>query len=485
MNHKKTLTIFLALLTSFTNALTTVKDTLGPLPPTRNNVSASLPTCNPAIKYPGGRMALSFDGNVHDDDDIIALPVSMAMIWASGLKDKIAHVEYNNHICSHGAEDDGTNNFKGDDAIHMRVSANESITRFGLNGAKFYDYSTNGDQATANFILAINASSAADPLWIIAAGPMETVWRALNGSDASKRQYVTVISHSNWNQNHGDCGANSHNWANMKQDFTLNGVKFVESCGFNSTNPCTTEELNSPNYLPDQNSSNGDDDFSTSIDKWHWLRDNTDPNLSWVFSRNPFGKKFDPSDTGMVYFLLTGGPNNGGAKKAGWNDAKALLENPDNINTGGPTVPCNGLTLSAIKDFNNLKANGFASAYKDTARNAIAVNPIKSGTSWAAASTSFTGGTGNYTITLNTLLELDGESSYRLLVNGTLIGTYKNPSTTTDYSPNMKIWTAIQIPAGATIQVECQAHTNGLIPEGSSTGYSRGRWTSLVFSCSK
>jgi Secretion system C-terminal sorting domain len=483
MNHKKTLTIFLALVTTLANALPTVKDALTTLPITKNNVSTSLPNCDPAIKYPGGRMAFSFDGNVHDDDDIIALPVSMAMIWAAGLKDKIAHVEYSNHICSHGAEDDGIDDFKGDDALHMRVSANESITRFGLDGTKFYDYSTNGTQATANFILAINSSTAADPLWIIAAGPMETVWRALNGSDPSKRQYVTVISHSNWNQNHGDCGTNSHTWADMKQDFTSNGVKFVESCGYNSSSPCTTAELNSPNYFPDQNISNGDNDFSTPIDKWYWLRDSTDPNLRWVFSRNPFGSKFDPSDAGMVYFILTGGPNNGGAKKAGWSEAKALLENPCTTYTGGGTVSCNGVTLSAINDFNNLQINGFAATYKDTARNAIAVNPTQSGTSWAAASTTFTGSAGSYNITLNTLSELDGESSYRLLVNGTLVGTYQNPSTTTDYTPNSKVWTAIQVPTGATIQVECQAHTNGLIPEGTSTAYSRGRWTSVVFSC--
>jgi len=443
--------------------------------------SQSTTNCDPAIKYPGGRMALSFDGNVHDDDDIIALPVSMSMIWAAGLKDKVAHVEYNNHVCTHGAEDDGATSFKGDDAIHMRESANESITRFGFDGTKFFDFSTKGSQSTANFIAAINASTASDRLWIIAAGPMETVWRALNGSNSSKRQYVTVISHSKWNQNHGDCGVNSHTWNDMVQDFSSNGVAFVESCGYNSTTPCTTQELDSPNYLADQNITNGDNDFSTPKDKWYWLRDSTDPNLNWVFSRNPFGGKFDPSDSGMVYFLLTGGPNNGGAKRAGWSNTKVLLENPCNSYTSGGTTQY-VVTLSAINDFNTLQVNGFAATYKDTARNAIAVNPIKSGNKWAVASTTFTGSAGIYNITLNTLSELDGESSYRLLVNGKLVGKYQNPATTADYTPNSKVWTAIQVPEAATIQVECQAHTNGLIPEGSSTAYSRGRWTSVVFS---
>jgi hypothetical protein len=280
-------------------------------------------------------MAMSFDGNVHDDDDIIALPISMAMVWAAGLKDKLVHVEYNNHVCSHGAEDDGTTDFRGDDVVHMRASANGSITRFGLDATKFYDFSTQANVATGNFINAINASTATDRLWIIAAGPMETVWRALNGAQANKRQFVTVISHSRWNQNHGDCGANSHTWNDMVQDFSGNGVVFVESCGYNSNSPCTNQQLSSPNFLADQNISNGENDFSTSIDKWNWLKNSTDPNLRWLFSRNPFGNKFDPSDAGMVYFLLTGGPNNGGAKKAGWSETKALLENPCSNNGGG------------------------------------------------------------------------------------------------------------------------------------------------------
>ena len=312
--------------------------------------SQTTTNCDPALKYPGGRMALSFDGNVHDDDDIIALPVSMGMIWAAGLKDKVAHLEYNNHVCSHGTETDGSANFQGDDAVNMQESTNGSIKRFGFDGAKFFDFSTKGTEATANFISAINASSATDPLWIIAAGPMETVWRALNGAQTTKRQFVTIISHSRWNQNHGDCGTNSHTWTDLVEDFTGNGVKFVESCGYRSDTPCTNQQLSSSNFLPDQNITNGDNDFSTPINKWHWLRDSNDINLSWIFTRNPFGTKFDPSDAGIVYFLITGGPNNGGAKKAGWKEVKTLFENPCKNNSGGsPSVPSDitNLTLTS------------------------------------------------------------------------------------------------------------------------------------------
>jgi hypothetical protein len=130
----------------------------------------------------------------------------------------------------------------------------------------------------------------------------------------------------------------------MVSAFSANGVKFIQSCGYNSSDPCTQAELNG-NFFPDQNISNGDNDFNTPIEKWHWMRDSQNQDLKWVFSRNPFGNKFDPSDCGMVYYLITGGPINGGAKKAGWAEAKELLENPCSSN---PSDIANLTTISTL-----------------------------------------------------------------------------------------------------------------------------------------
>ena len=92
--------------------------------------------------------------------------------------------------------------------------------------------------------------------------------------------------------------------------------------------------------------------------------------------------------------------------------------------------------------------------------------------------------TGKYNITLNTLSELDGESSYRVKVNGVLAGTFQNPTTTVDYAPASKTFNNIDVKNGDVIQVEFNSHTNGKIPENGGTAFSRGRWTSLVFKCS-
>lgn len=429
-------------------------------------------SCRPEIDFPGGRIALTFDGNEHDEDDIGAMPISIAMIEAAGLIDKVVFMEHSNHHC----------NNQTDQHEDMIASAQGCINRFGLNASVVYDYQTQRAASTAAFAAAINASTANNKLWIIAAGPMESLWRALNAANASARQHVVIISHSMWNQNHGDCGANSHTWADCKNDFPE--PFYTESCN-QTGNTCSSGDESNPNLLPDQNTSNNNNDFETPASQWSWLQNSNDADLAWIYTRDkadgPGG--IDVSDAGMVYYLITGAHVNGGNERAGWPEAKDLLENPCSGNTGGENCT-NSITLNGINDFNNLAVSGFAPAYEDGARGAIAVNSVQHGDAWAAARTTFTGVTGTYDITLTTLTEIDGESNYRMLVNGNLVGTFQNPVSATDYAPATKKWTSIMVNNGDQIQVEFQAHTNGTIPEGDGTAYARGRWTDLAFTCS-
>lgn len=277
---------------------------------------------NCKINFPGGRIALSFDGNQHDPDDIVALPLSLALIDAAGLKDAVVHVEHSNHVC------------KNNPRLHnaMIASAAGMISMFEYSPNVIFDYQKEGEAATKNLIKEINASVADNRLWIIAAGPMETVYRALVGADKHSLSHVVIISHSTWNQNHGCCGeGNSRKWADMKTDFEEQGVFFVESCG--KEDVCTVEQFNDPKYLMDQNYSNGDNDFNSDPKFWEWLNESGNYRLQWLFSRNPFNPKFDPSDAGMVYFLISGGPWGGGCKNCGWPEAKELLLNPSYLKT--------------------------------------------------------------------------------------------------------------------------------------------------------
>ena len=255
-------------------------------------------TCIPEVDFPGGSIAMSFDGNKHDLDDIGALPMALAMAKAARLQDNVVFVEYSNHIC----KSDNSMNRK------MNESADGVASRFGYDRRILNNFVEDKSGTTGKFINAINASSSANPLWIIAAGPMESVWRALNGADRDKLKYVSVVSHSTWNETHppNDCQPNEHDWEDIRA-FRSNGLTTIE--------------------IEDQNSSNGDNDFSTPLSKWNWLKNNGDSNLAWLYTRNQFDNKFDPSDAGMVYWLVTGGPN-GGNERGGPSQAQKLLESP-------------------------------------------------------------------------------------------------------------------------------------------------------------
>lgn len=278
----------------------------------------------PEVNFPGGRVILTFDGNVHDDDDILALPYSTGLWWAAGLADKVVQVEYNNHVCLiTSAENDGSGAGSGDDSQNMRTSAAGAISRFGYNQNIFYDYETQGSASTSKMAGEIEKSTASNPLWIIAGGPMETVWRGLENASTGF-DHVTVISHSAWNESHLHC-SNSHNWTSLKTKYQSKGVYFVGNCGSNG--------CNQPGGLNDQNGG-----FSSSVSNWNWMQNSNKEYNRWIFGRNPFGtSKFDPSDAGMSYFLISGGPFNGGDKTPDHKDAQKLMENPCSGNIPSPT----------------------------------------------------------------------------------------------------------------------------------------------------
>ncbi len=260
------------------------------------------------INFPGGRIALSYDGNIHDQDDWGASAMALAMLDAAGLNSKVVHLDYNNHLSQSVSAWEQ----------EMIKSTMDGAKRFGFNSAVFFNNQTQLSASISHLASAINASSSNNPLWIIAGGPMETVWRGINAAQRSQRKYVKVVSHSAWNESHdqddhGGSGSLDHNWNSLKSSFQSDGVVFYDH-----------------NYVKDQNNSNGEYDFNTSKSYWYWLRDSSNPDLQWLYSRNYFSDKFDVSDAGMVYWLMTGGPN-GGCSNCGWKETKALLEkNTDN-----------------------------------------------------------------------------------------------------------------------------------------------------------
>ena len=77
--------------------------------------------------------------------------------------------------------------------------------------------------------------------------------------------------------------------------------------------------------------------------------------------------------------------------------------------------------------------------------------------------------------------ETDGESEYTVSINGVEVLKSTNAPTSIDYFIHEgHAKQNVQLKRGDIIQVTSNAVTNGLIPEGDITAFSRGRWTELM-----
>ena len=144
------------------------------------------------------------------------------------------------------------------------------------------------------------------------------------------------------------------------------------------------------------------------------------------------------------------------------------------------------LTLGALADFTPATSDPTSPAvatappYRDPARGAWALDASQHRGVFAAAKTVFAGPAGRYEPTLTSLTETDGESSYRLLVNGVAVGDFTNPPSDVDYAPHRHAFPPTQLAAGDRIAVAFSSASNGKVPEGNAFAWSRGRWTTLT-----
>lgn len=269
------------------------------------------------INMPNGRIAFSSDGNLHDSDDWGATAFSMAFLQYADLEKRFVHYDYNNH---QGKSREAWEQIMDD-------AAKGGAARFGLDVSKVFDGQTEKEAAMRNFLKEANKSSKKNPLWFICAGPMHMPYTLLKAVPAEKRQFIYAISHSKWNNEHIH-DAFTKTWADMKTDFPE--MTFYD--------------------IADQNKSNGEDDFHSHIKNWFWLRDSSNENWQWLYNiddvdqvdklerwKSDAEKAYDISDAGMTYWLITGGPN-GGNEKAGWREAKALLENKPKEKGSTPAI---------------------------------------------------------------------------------------------------------------------------------------------------
>jgi hypothetical protein len=143
-----------------------------------------------------------------------------------------------------------------------------------------------------------------------------------------------------------------------------------------------------------------------------------------------------------------------------------------------------GRLYSALHDFQPVQDGAFVPYYRDVRsanpeRHALAIDAKQYRAKFAAAELPFEGAQGDYDLTLRTLTENDGESTYRLVVGERVIGEFQNPPGS-DGAAAMHTWRGVALRAGDRVRVESNTHSNGKIPEAGAFAWARGRWTGLL-----
>lgn len=269
-----------------------------------------------------GRIAISSDGNEHDHDDWAATPLTLALLASQGIQDKMVLYTYSDHVWGSNMTHPNRGGMSAYE--HMQESAMEGKRWFGFDNSRFICAVDDPELSYCAMRDVINASSGDDPLIIIAAGPMQVVGEGLNRSDIEARKYVTVLSHSEWNNRHSDKPMkewDKHSgwtFAKMRTSFGSaagGGVTFIQ--------------------IADQNGGDDYHGFNAPIELFDWVKSSPardkapykSGSWDWLYGRlrsciKNKGQNFDPSDAGMIVYLFTG------VEKSDPAMARELMENP-------------------------------------------------------------------------------------------------------------------------------------------------------------
>lgn len=274
---------------------------------------ALLFSISPALALADYRIAYSADGNQHDPDDWHASVMTLAMIAESGNKHRLVHFDYNNHL--------GNNDWEM--ARKHRQNVDGAIQRYGYDAWRFFDDQQNLWGAVNSIAKAVNQSSEGNRLYLICAGPMEVCYRGIDAAWDAKERYVTVVSHSWWNENHNDTWPLKHRWSDIRRDFN---VQMVE--------------------IADQNNTA----FRSQPWAWDWLKN--EDHGTWLHQAVARDRSSgDASDAGMTYYVLKGLQSS--AQWASMSDIRAVFSggatsrSSDGSSNGGITPPGGQVALKA------------------------------------------------------------------------------------------------------------------------------------------
>ena len=239
-----------------------------------------------------GRFALCHDGNYHDEDDIGAITMTEALVWKAGVQSSLVHITFSNHL--------GASDFT--QATAMNASATRAISRYVIPASIIFEYTTQQAASNAHLAAAIDASSSSDKLTILMAGPFEQMVQAFELANPANHRWVTVVSHTTWNEVHEHIPAHR-----TKSEF----FNMYNAGGpFSGSVPPAFVQVSSGNNTA----------FNTQpLASWAWLNTGT-VHTQYVYSRTsladvvvPFTAPGQPigdmSDATMLFWYLTGNAN--------------------------------------------------------------------------------------------------------------------------------------------------------------------------------
>ena len=252
------------------------------------------------INPPPGRIAIVADGNSPDPDDLGGTTVSLALLRASGLEDRLVHYS---HSCDLVVRNRISEAAEKERHAMMQTACDGTARRWGgFTHITFFDAKWQMDETIKDLTKAINASSSEDPLWIIEAGEPDIIGFALAATPEDKHQFVKVVTHHPANDNAGDF----YRW----QDILDFGIEEVR--------------------IPDQNSQ-----LKVDIEQWNWAIEHPDHRIQWVWLMGKMAEvdnvvnfqkgKWDCSDAGMILYWLTGANIHSGLELGQVKHIRALL----------------------------------------------------------------------------------------------------------------------------------------------------------------
>jgi hypothetical protein len=314
---------------------------------------------------PKGRIAVVADGNYRDPDDVGGTPVSLAILRAFGLNNKLV---YYSHSCDLVKK---TGEPGGDAREAMMQESCDGTQRLwgGFSGITFINCIKQKAKAINDLTIQINHSTYLDHLWIIEAGEPDIIWDAVNASQQYKRQFIHIVTHSTVNDNSAD---------DPKKNLTG-----ILSLGVKTENV---------HRIPDQNTELKTDHNATPS-AWDWAKNSTDARLKWLYARGDLAQQasngwpgivgyFDVSDAGMVYYWATYNQTTGTAdgnctvSKLKTKFLNYIAAN-QKVAFGKSEIVENSVAIKSVTSYSNPSSTGIFNLGEDTSWEVYSISGVK------------------------------------------------------------------------------------------------------------